>query len=229
MLLGSSFGSSLWLVRSLLLVQCVLVFARLLLTLEWPRLVLRSPFGLAIGGGGAPLGGSWLASASTSTSSSTSNATTSANSANNAPWDAARFEEHAVDLKSRFCCVALVAFQALVDAERGRVFQAFGAQRSRLIRILMTTYAYTDMSIRTRQYEEYDMSIAPLLFLNWLVTETFAAGVATRPRAPRPAPALHPLSTPLVLLLFLPDTLYIPELLTSHGSLTYDITCFISL
>ena len=137
MLPGSSLGSSLSLVRCLLLVQCVLVCARLLLTFEWPRLVLCSSLGLESSGGGAPLGGSWLASASTSTSpsSSTWNATTSAS---NAPSNAARVEEYAVHLKTRFCGVALVALPALVDAERGRVFQAFCTQLNWLIRVLLS-------------------------------------------------------------------------------------------
>ena len=63
------------------------------------------------------------------------------------------------------------------------------------------------------------MNIAPLLLLNWLVTATFATGFATFGLV---LLDLHPLSIlTLVLLLFLPDTLYIPELLVSHGSFTY--------
>ena len=221
---GSSFASSMSLVRCLLLVHCMLVFARLLLTFEWPRILLFSWFGLESGGGGAPLGGSWLASESSSSSTSTSASSSKWNASNRAiNAHSAPVEEYAVDLKTRFCVVALVSLPALVDAERGRVFKAFCVHLSlanyECSDFVQVYIYYTSTSMMDMRGIWHVYNIAPLLLLNWLFTASFATGFATL------GPVLFELDPvpilTLVFLFFLPDTLYIPELLTSQGSFSY--------
>lgn len=89
-----SLGSSVSLVRCLLLFHMVLVCGRLLLLLDSPRLVLRSLFDLDGVSDGSESLGSWRKTES-----------------------ARPVEDRAVavDLKTRLCAVAIVALPALID------------------------------------------------------------------------------------------------------------------